>query len=123
MTRQEMFDKSVAGLASQGFERSVSTDGEIEACLYRSGARRCAYGWILPDNILDRLERDGNLSCAALTLFQLYVVGELPGYDDVEFIVDLQRAHDSATFHGHMKSNLRELAARYNLAVPSVLTV
>jgi hypothetical protein len=114
-----MFDKSVAGLASQGFERSSD---EI-ACLYRSGARRCAYGWILPDNILDRLERDGSLSCAVPSLFKIYADAELPGYDDGEFIADLQRTHDNAYFAGHMKSNLRELAARYNLAVPSVLTV
>lgn len=44
MTRQEMFEKAVRGLASQGWTRCMTPDNV--GCSYSNGSKHCAWGWV-----------------------------------------------------------------------------
>lgn len=47
MTRQEMFEKAMRGLASQGWERAVRSRWQPAACVYQTAdGKRCAWGWV-----------------------------------------------------------------------------
>lgn len=45
MTKQEMFEASMRGLASQGWERATTEGGNV--CVYQTAdGKRCAWGWV-----------------------------------------------------------------------------
>lgn len=112
MTNQEMFDKAVAGLASQGFAQCATGDG---TCVYDDGTgRRCAWGWVDPatkghDGIVRDLHLKGIGIAASLSEEQL------------TFASDLQGAHDGIGTRGMIR-RLRNLAETYSLIIPAVLT-
>lgn len=112
MTKQEMFNKSVAGLASQNFERAVDAGG---TCSYRAGKKRCAWGWV----------DDALLSTDTGTVFTLKSNGiglaaELDR-DEIIFARELQKAHDESMIPSVMRTKLRELALKHNLTLPPEL--
>lgn len=117
---QEVFNRSVAGLASQGFQKAA--DDRDWWCYYRPigfPTRRCAAGWLIPDAEYPG-EHGGWFSMVSR-------VWGTPHH--VDLIRELQSAHDSAvascfgTFADSMKKNLREVASKYNLELPDVLKV
>ena len=60
MTMQEVFqaafDRAVAGLASQGFERSMNADGLL--CRYSGvGGRHCAYYYVKPHSCYGSIDQ------------------------------------------------------------------
>lgn len=111
MTRQEMFDKAVRGLRSQGFWRCVTPEG---GCAYTSdcGTKHCAFGWI--DTSLTRQE---TRFVSGLIRDGVGVAGKLDAAD-YEFVGDLQQAHDDSFTPKTMQERLRRVAARYNLTYP-----
>lgn len=117
MTKQEIFDKVVAGLASQGFERSVDAESP-HRCMYRGAeGRRCAAGWLIPDEQyragLEKLPVVSAAVCGVL-------VG-LVGEENILFVQALQDVHDNGRTPLSMQDNLRNVAGRYSLELPEVL--
>ena len=47
-TRQEMFDRAVRGLASQGWQQCVLEEDEFGGrnCVYSRDGKHCAWGWV-----------------------------------------------------------------------------
>ena len=114
MDNQQIFDKAVKGLASQGFKRSMRSG--TKECAYRGeGCRRCAIGWLIPNsNYSTKLE--GKTS--------VYIdVRQAAGlkHDQQAFARRLQDAHDYAKNEYGVKENLLEVASSFNLKIPEVL--
>lgn len=145
MTRQELFDKVVKGLAAQGFVTAYSDVG----CSYRDDSgRKCAIGQLIPDEkYLPEFEGVGisQLGPVVDGLSGVFVpektkrlaeilreVGiPLKTREDVDFLFYLQRAHDNS-HHGmyaeareaqplEMKEKLKGFAEQFNLTVPDEL--
>lgn len=118
MTNQEIFDKSVAGLASQGFERAYT---EGVGCKYRDyDGRKCAIGWLIPDDKYNA----GLEGCAASTgTPRAAELRASAGLVDVnpDFIRALQRAHDEGRTPKIMREYLIEVARSFKLRLPDVL--
>lgn len=130
MTNQEAFNIAVAGLAAQGFKRSMTARGDM--CAYRGAGAcdgmKCALGHLIP-NELYSFKLEGR------------AVYEFGNHDDInhllsvlgleaKFVAALQRAHDNghASVGGKavdapetMKAMLRRVADQYSLDKPSVL--
>lgn len=119
MTKQEIFNKVVAGLAAQGFERSVMDDG---SCAYRGNdGRKCAAGHLLSDeHYRPELE---NKTIAAIGVAAVVVASGVPGHEATVWglVGNLQRAHDRGKSPGDMKSRLLNVGYDYGLEIPEVL--
>jgi hypothetical protein len=117
MTKQEMFDKVVAGLASQGFARSLAMDG---TCAYRGeGGLRCAAGWLLSDEDYTP-DMEGSLVGDGVR-FALFL-GSGHGRPERNLLRALQAAHDQeAGSADELKAVLRDVGKRYRLALPECL--
>lgn len=118
--RQFWFDTAVRGLASQGFERSLSKagDGVTERCAYRgSEGRKCAVGWLMNDE--EAILADRRL----LSGFSLLLLnGQNLSIEDRFFLSDLQDAHDGARAEGDlMQKRLVDFATWYGLSNPEEL--
>jgi hypothetical protein len=88
MTQQEMFDLSVRGLASQGWQASYVVN---YGCTYHGeGGRRCAWGWI------DLSLTDDEGGVATLKNRGIGIAATLND-DELEFASLLQLAHDETT--------------------------
>lgn len=83
MNRQEIFDRSCAGIVAQGGP-SVSKNGK---CLYRGpNGRKCAAGHLIPDETYSK-KMEGNSSFGV----------EIPGIEEyTTFVRELQIRHDRA---------------------------
>lgn len=112
---QEMFNQVWAGLASQGFRQSIGTDG---MCRYRWHGRRCAVGWLIPD---DRYRRGLEGEPVGRPRVQA-AIGLVDGMEDtreiLEMLKELQHAHDSNEDPGDMERALRGVASEQGLLVP-----
>ncbi len=116
MTKQEMFDKAVKGLASQDFERCRT--GTNSGCAYANedGTKHCAWGWVDTQLASDdgrffsRLRREGVGIAATL------------GEEEAKFAGLLQNAHDHSTTPSAMKWELRSLAKEHHLTIPEELS-
>lgn len=115
MTKQEMFDKSCIGLKSQDFQRCISNNG----CVYSDGnGHHCAWGWVDPegtegfDGDVQKLQ-SASLGLAATLSDEDVNRGEP---HESGFAVALQQAHDRGCTAHEMVSNLRALAARFELS-------
>ena len=115
-TRQETFNEAVAGLAAQGFERSMNSDW---TCVHR-GARghKCAIGVLLPDDSPDDV-----LSFAGCVMALRDRFPDLPLFaeHDVALLQELQLAHDNGHVPGEMRYDLRRVAREFKLDLPEVL--
>lgn len=114
MTQQELFDTVVAGLASQGFERSMGKEG----CAYRGEeGRKCAAGWVLPnERYKESMEGSGVGQDLIRDVF-VSIVGE----ENMLFLSLLQGAHDHSESPSFMKTELVHMGERYGLKIPQVL--
>ncbi len=111
MTRQEMFDKAVRGLRSQGFERCYSEEHRM--CVYDDGkGRHCAWGWI--DEATWAHPDAGDL----VTLSD-EGIGLAPrlGIEDYSWAKRLQVIHDTSKCD-NMEQRLRFFAEQSNLTFP-----
>lgn len=113
LRRQEMFEMSVTGLASQNWIRCY--DENAGQCVYsmegdKVPSLHCAVGWIklVP-------KRLNSFSIGALMNEGLFLE------EDYEFLTDLQRAHDGSTDPITMQRSLVHFAKLYGLKVPSEL--
>lgn len=120
MTNQEAFDKAVAGLAAQGFTRSVHLGG----CQYRGpNGKKCALGHLIPDELYDP-DMEGKLADHDRMRASLQIIG----IDDT-LACSLQDAHDNVYLSGGeyadvpetMRVMLRRVADKFGLTKPEVL--
>lgn len=115
-----MFDKAVRGLQSQGFKccgvpDTRSVGGFVCKYVNPEGTMHCAWGWVDTDL------KDIGGTVAGLRLDGIGVAATLLP-EDVVFASELQGAHDAAYVVGAkttMQDNLRLLAWKYELTIPS----
>ena len=109
MNEQQLFDVAYAGLAKQGFMRSVT---DRNSCAYRGpNGFKCAIGQAIPDEKYQP-EMD---SCEGPNLV---IILESIGYHgDYDFATRLQSAHDGAMTPERMRERLQDLAGRFGLRV------
>ena len=88
-TIQTIFDIVTKGIISQGGP-SYDDSSEIVSCCYRGpDGRKCAAGWLIPDNMFDPAMNN-------------MIISEVPEMlpdkfrDELSFIRQLQRIHDDA---------------------------
>ena len=109
LTKQEMFNRAVRGLRSQGFTRCMVAG---MGCSYGDGeGHHCAWGWV------DTSLANEIGSVYALRDRGIGVAAQL-STDDVEFAAALQTAHDCGLTPVRMEGSLRALAERHNLTWP-----
>lgn len=126
------FDQVVTGLAAQGFQRSgVEVDDEFR-CRYRDEeGRRCAVGQLLPDELCPP-EIENHMVIALPAAQKDHLLGDLGGLDGDElryererrlnFLRDLQYAHDDGTTPEAMRVRLLALAMRWDLNLSPEVT-
>jgi hypothetical protein len=124
---QAAFNIVVAGLASQGFERSLANlsapnGGTFEGCAYRGEhGRRCAAGWLIKDEHyspdLEKTTVCGHPPTQA-ALLKSGVCREL-----FPFVGQLQRIHDNEDedYNIPMQEQLLNFAIEHELIVPPEL--
>ena len=125
--KQELFNKAVAGLASQGFEASVDTDG---TCQYRGpNGKRCAVGWLISDasyspEMEGKTPEKSGYKAAAAMFEALF-----PSAAERTFLTNLQACHDRAFNSAAneavavaMVKNLDAFARLHDLVIPPELT-
>lgn len=117
MTRQEMFDKAVRGMASQGFERCSRPSRRGEpgdyVCAYTDGCSHCAWGWV------DESLEDIDASISTLQIQAIGLAGELDAAT-VKWAQELQECHDNGGTPESMVRRLREFAREHNLTFPDI---
>lgn len=109
LTKQEMFNRAVRGLASQGYQRCMDDKG----CVYTNAAgQHCAWGWVdqdLPAGIfaaISGLRNDGIGVAASLNC------------GDLHFAEALQEAHDYSDEPDKMRRKLHQVGDKYGLTWP-----
>lgn len=118
MTHQEMFDRAVRGLASQGWRRCVQRgsngleDYYYNNCEYTlwppgGGVMHCAWGWVDPAT--------AGVGSVANSTVRSPVYAELTSDGDREFALALQRTHDESS-NANLRQDFRKLAADYGLS-------
>jgi hypothetical protein len=112
MTRQEMFDKMVRGLAAQGWERSVAGD----KCQYRGpGGRKCAVGQLIDDaEYAPESDLIAETGIGSLRILEIY-----PQFaSDAVWLRGYQCAHDVSTSPAEMRAQFARLGERDGLTWP-----
>ncbi len=120
MTKQEMFDKAVEGLASQNWVRCSDPKG---GCVYRrsteNGEMRCAYGWTMDSDLLKRIESHGLIMAPHYSILDAYPDAprpeDMPAANHYQFIRDLQTCHDAFQVPTQTKEALKLFAKKYDL--------
>lgn len=112
LTRQEMFDRAVRGLRSQGYRQCRS---DVGGCAYTSedGTEHCAWGWVDTS-----LERHTNIYVSRLAEENVGVARQLQSDADIAWARALQECHDLASTPERMENKLRDFAACYSLTWP-----
>lgn len=118
MTLQEMFDKAVTGIKTQGrlSQGPVNPgNGKPGVCYYRhpdDAAVRCAVGHLIPDELYDGKKMEGrNVNSDAVLGASMRAILGIPPRTDlystpvVSMLSQLQTAHDNAlTVEGFLTS-------------------
>jgi hypothetical protein len=135
MTHQEMFDRAVRGLASQGFERCRIGAGGVNY-VYRKVREdgfvmHCAWGWVDTEGA-GAAESAFAGDVYWLRLRGIGLAAELSD-DDVEvnngdlpldgFAIELQKAHDRGTSPNLMVSQLQRVSENFGLTWPADVAV
>ena len=111
ITRQEMLDRAVRGLASQGWERCINDRG---GCAYANSiGQRCAWGWVDPS-----LSKDNVGDVVTLRNMKIGVAGTL-AKSDLDFARSLQSIHDSSVTRTGMHEEYVAFARKHGLAWPT----
>ena len=118
MSKQQMLDKAVKGLASQGFvqSRGPGITENPGRCAYRGNeGRRCAIGWLIPDDkYYPELEKNGEGHKLPKSVLNFRP-------SSMSLVWRLQLAHDRAINPDQMKQNLKDLAKEFGLRIPKEL--
>lgn len=112
---QQIFDKVWIGLKSQGFYQSL----EEKSCCYRGeGGRKCAVGWLIPD---DKYDPNWENTTSEYLFIEVPGFDQIVGVDDIVkgHLNELQRIHDCNNTPESMKHALTNFAYRYGLTIPS----
>lgn len=114
LTRQEMFDISYRGLASQGWENSINSSG---SCSYRGiNGLKCAIGWLIPD---DKYKSHMDRGKTSIGRKPSVMKAARISKDDLYFATQLQMIHDG--YGGiKLKKSMDEFAEVHNLTIPEV---
>ena len=119
--RQRQLDAVWDWFVVQGKPRSIGVDDlRRPQCCYRSETGlRCGVGVLIPDELYESsIEGMSASSVAADSCGSLPELSKaLGGLENSNFLDSIQFAHDSS--FPYMEVELREIALRYNLTVPS----
>ena len=112
MNTQQVFDKIVKGLASQGWRKSVDENMD---CKYRYEGLKCAAGWLIPDELY-KPEIEGCrfsvlISQNALTAADLGITSQR----DLGLICRCQEAHDFSRGGDDMVDRFQRIADTFKL--------
>lgn len=124
--KQELFNRAVAGIASQNWAQSVLAVGE-DTCAYNGpNGAHCAVGWLLNERGREQVrEADGDSFDSVRDILQAEWIDGVEYSDDMEnFLAAMQSAHDGVwpDYSGHpMKDRLRIFADNYDLTLPEEL--
>lgn len=130
--RQDIFNRSVKGLASQNFKQSVTVTG---SCKYRGpDGLKCAIGHLVTDEQIAQAaqkatEYDNETYNTGVDYTQTnegFSARQFIGieFDPVvgsQFLEDLQSAHDMSDTYSPMKERLIDFAHDYSLELPPEL--
>lgn len=122
MTNQEIFNKSVKGLNSQGFKQSKKSS--TDSCAYRGqGDKRCAIGHCIEDEkIARKWDKSGTADiCSIAADFEAEFYLIFGKRVNLDFLSELQEAHDHCGSPEDMKDALREVAREFKLKMPNCL--
>lgn len=119
MTKQEVFDVMVRGLASQGWEKCQMENG---TCKYTLGDKHCAVGWLVPEL--------GGRSGGVITIFSDLSFGMFDDHpakpklealkEHRELLEDAQDAHDGAKTPSGMREAFEAMIQHHSdLAWPA----
>jgi hypothetical protein len=122
MTKQEVFDIAVRGLASQKFTRIV---GPKNGCQYNGpDGKHCALGWVILAGHVEISPNENGTGAEDLLFDRRNILDLFDEINDVgHFLQELQNCHDTAFFDDSNKSdsplkminNLRVFGASENL--------
>lgn len=101
MKAQEAFTAAVKGVLGQGGPSARLCDNGKQRCLFRGpNGRRCAVGWVLPEEALALAPEDlETMDVRELVArFPVLVFEDMSEDSSVDFLEALQRAHDDAAF-------------------------
>lgn len=135
LTKQEMFDKAVIGLRSQGFAQCINDAG---ACRYVGNYQaervmHCAYGWVDPNqgnnagSVWDLMHGNatnayGETRDIGPVALEIRLLDSVFAKTDIyTFLGELQAAHDTVTGDDaaeQMVANLKCVAKQFNLTWP-----
>lgn len=117
MTIQEAFDRCWNWFVVQGKPRSVNRQG---TCRLRGpDGNKCAVGVLISDeDYSDRLDNAGPIQLA-MGIYKIQVPS-LNGLS-LDFLADLQTAHDQHGKENGMQPALVGFAARWNLTIPDAI--
>lgn len=130
MTKQEIFNKVVEVMASQKFERSMSG----HHCAYRGEAgMKCAAGALIKDEFYNKKFEGasvfseippsiGPLKAKTIALDEAMANSGIPK-EELQFVGDLQIAHDSGHRPELMRGYLLKIAENHALTIPDSLKV
>lgn len=108
-SRQEMFDRAVVGLRSQGFKKCTDITESVCSYVNDDGTMHCAWGWVDTSTKASYVGSVWNLRQMGRGLAARL---ELP---DVGWAHALQICHDRSTSPADMEKRLREFAKRFDL--------
>jgi hypothetical protein len=125
--RQELFNKATTGVLSQGAlcKETPKNGGE---CAYTIGEMHCGIGWFIPTDVLAESKRYNNKGIK--TILAYYSDSPIGQYfkntygDDLEaiqFLHELQTAHDMANNFEDFKVRSKEFAKAYKLRFKKLL--
>lgn len=112
MSNQEIFDEVVKGLESQSWIASI---GENGYCQFRGlGGRKCAIGWLIPDDDYNKAfeNLNGDIERLLKKLEQSYTIELL------EFLWELRDLHDDLPNPEAMREGYRKFAKSHDLTWP-----
>lgn len=120
---QKMFDKAVAGLATQNFVQSIVVQlSGINSCVFRGPkGRKCAIGHCLEDDEIEYETYNNNEYTKFESNTGTCMVAAKKYDVTLTEIDNLQTCHDASKTPERMKKTLVLFAATNNLILPDVL--
>lgn len=122
MTNQEVFNKVVTGLRTQGKPSVIRNIYSGNRCVYRNpNGLKCAVGILIPDEQYTSCFDEKGISLSE-------IIEEVPALQGIDssLLISLQRTHDAASdnhevngFMEDLESGFQRVARMYNLTLPA----
>lgn len=122
---QDVFDRSVAGLASQGFTQSLKEHCGCRCRYNGPDGKHCAIGWLLPEGTEEPPTLGEALDVVGIEWRRRDLGTWQEDYSretTYSLMAQLQAAHDSGGTPEDMMRHLRRFAHEHNLTLPPSLT-